>query len=248
MAEQIAMLSLPNMGTDWLASMVLVQNPTLRYFREFFNPITNLNHADALGNAFGCEMVSNYHHIAEPTAPCERAYRRTWLKEKYNFTKENYSPFQVEFFSKHFQCFVLLRKTELVFPPGRPEVMAWYDAIYNSLVVNKQALDQDTRGRVEYAIQAAKTLNEKTVAACEICSRKLLLDAQRFGLPVFDYDKLMDYSQEELVGYVESMPGVIDSAKMAEEIVKTRRKKKSSFQKMSASHLLAALRVKISLI
>lgn len=242
MTEQIMMLSLPNMGTDWIVDVIRRQNPGLRYYREFFNPATNHKHANALSTAFGSEMVSSYQHIADPAASCEEVYKTTWQTENYNFTKENYSPFKVKFFTERFNCFVLIRRTELVFPPSRPEVVTWYDAIYASLLLNSHKLDKSLIGLVNYSRQHADTINKRIVAACEICSRKLLRDARKEGLRILEYSDLMTMGEATLERYVEGVPGVIYPKAAAATIVGTRKHKQENFARLGATNFLANMR------
>lgn len=236
------MLSLPNMGTDWLAEKYTQHNPNLKYFREFFNPITNQRYLDVLGRAWGSEMVSNHRNIAAPAVPLEDVFQSTWMQNDYNFTKENYSPFRVEFFSKKFKCFVLLRKTELVFPPSRWEVIAWYDAIWNSLIVNKKDLEPRIIKLVEFAERHADTGNKKCVAACEICSHKLNTDAKLFNVPVVHYESLMLMPKTDLQDYIKNLPGVSNPQQLSELILHSRRPKKNTFDATGATDFLNELR------
>lgn len=236
MNDQIILLSLPNMGTDWLASALVTHNPALRYYREFFNPITNWKYADILATAWGCEIPSTVGNIASPSVPLEAVYRQTWLNESFNFTKENFSPFRLPFFASRFQVFVLLRTPELVFPPGRPSVYAWYDALYEGMLA-----DDDVRGLLRVA--APETLNQRCVAACEILSQKLRADAARFGVRVLDYDLLMKLPADDLARYVANVPGVLgDGSGLADVMVKTRKEKVSAFEQMGADDVLGRLR------
>ncbi len=228
------------MSTDWFAATLTKHNPNLKYFREFFNPINNRKYQDTLGLAFGSEMVSNHKNITSPEPPLEEVFQKTWMKEKYNFTKENYLPFRAKFFSNKFQCFILLRKTELVFPPSRLEVIVWYDAIYNALIYHKRHLEDEIISLIEFAEKRADTTNEKVVAACEICSRKLAGDAKLLGIPSLDYDHLM--SGTDLEKYVANLPGVVNPRDFASSICQSRVPKINTFSEMKASELLRELR------
>lgn len=238
----LILLSLPNMGTDWLAEKYAQHNPSLKYFREFFNPITNQEYLDVLGTAFGSEMVSNHKNIADPNVPIEEVFQATWMKTNHNFTKENYSPFRLEFFSKEFKCFVLLRKTELVFPPSRWEVVAWYDAIWNSLTANKTNLEPQIAKLVDFSERHANTVNKRIVAACEICTQKITTDAKKFNIPVIHYESLMLMSKAELKEYIKGLPGVSDPNHLSELIVTSRRPKRNTFDKTGATDFLNELR------
>lgn len=237
----IALLSLPNTGTDWFADLLLRQNPALRYYREFFNPICNPKYENELNKAFGCEMVENYRLLARPYCPCEDVYWCTWAREEYNFTKENYSAFKLDWFSLRFDVFVLYRPAELTFPGERLQVKTWYDAMYGSLVKNKWGLERDVRSLVDFACQQADTVNKRQVAAFVIYYFKLLKDAQRYGVPVLDYNQLMLASTEELSRVLRGLPGVRDVEQLAQEVSATRRPSRKDFAELGVDAFFAQL-------
>jgi hypothetical protein len=235
------LLSLPNTGTDWLAELMLGRNPGLRYYREFFNPICNEKYEDILGRAFGCEMVTHYEMIARPRCPYADVYEQTWVREGYNFTKENYSAFKVGSFVDHFQCFVLYRRAEWTLPGSRMQVKTWYDAMYWSLVRNQAALAPDVRELVALAGAEADTAPKRQVAAFVIYYHQLLGEAQRHHLPVIDYDNLMRYPRDELVPYLRGVPGVVDPEGLAQDICRTRRPSRKNFGELRADAFFARL-------
>ena len=239
--EQVLMLALPNTGSDWLAELWLRQGPRLRYYREFFNPICNPKYEDVLNRAFGCEMADNYALLARPGCPCDEVYEQTWAREDYNFTKENYSAFKVGAFAERFRCFVLYRKAEASLPGGRLQVKTWFDAMYASLVVNREALPPDVRRLVGFAEVEADTINKRQVAAYVIYYYQLLKEARRRGLPVLDYDALMSRPCDELVPYLSRLPGVIDPELLAREVCATRRPSAKDFGSLGADELYARL-------
>jgi len=237
----IALLSLPNTGSDWFASLLLKQNPALKYFREFFNPICNPKYEDELRGAFGCEMVDNYQMIAKPHGPCEEVYRRTWAREEYNFTKENYSAFNLRWFHGKFDCFVLYRRVEMTLPGGRLQVKTWYDAMYGSLIKNKWSLERDVRALIDFAAASADTIAKRQVPAFVIYYYKLLKDAHRYNMPVLDYEKLMQSSPEEVVYLVRELPGVVDAKQLAQDLCESRRPTQKNFGELRADAFFAQL-------
>ncbi len=238
---QVLMLALPNTGTDWLVGLWLRQNPGLRYYREFFNPICNPKYEDVLSRAFGCEMAGHYALLARPGCPCGQVYEQTWAREGYNFTKENYSAFKVGAFARRFRCFVLYRKAEASLPGGRLQVKTWFDAMYASLMANRSALAADLRELVALATAEADTINKRQVAAFVIYYYQLLKEARRRGLPVLDYDVLMSHSAAELVPYLSGLPGVLDPERLAHEVCATRRPGEKDFASLGAGELYARL-------
>ncbi len=237
----IALLSLPNTGTDWFADMLLRQNPHLRYYREYFNPICNPVHENVLNRAFGCEMVDNYAMIAKAGGHHEKVYQQTWAKENYNFTKENYSGFKLNWFVTHFDCVVLYRRAELSLPGSRLPVKAWYDAMYCSLLRNRWTLEPDVRVLVDFAVEQADTIAKRLVAAFVIYYYKLLRDAHRHNVPILDYDRLMDLTQVDLASYLRGIPAVADADKLAYDICECRRPARKDFASLRADDFFARL-------
>jgi hypothetical protein len=240
-ARPIALLSLPNTGTDWFVDLLLRQNPHLRYYREFFNPICNPVYENDLNRAFGCEMVDNYTLIAKAHCPHEAVYQQTWAKENYNFTKENYSAFKLDWFRAHFDCFVLYRRAELTLPGNRLQVKTWYDAMYCSLLRNRWTLEPDVRVLVDFAAAEADTIAKRLVAAFVIYYYKLLKDAHRHEVPVLEYDLLMQLSGADLVPYLRGLPTVADAEKLAYDVCEERRPAPKDFGSLRADDFFTRL-------
>jgi hypothetical protein len=237
----IALLSLPNTGTDWFADMLLRQNPHLRYYREFFNPICNPTYENVLNRAFGCEMVDNFASIAKAHCQHEAVYQETWAKENYNFTKENYSAFKLPWFITHFDCVVLYRRAELSLPGSRLPVKTWYDAMYHSLLRNRWTLEPDVRFLVDFAVAEADTLAKRLLAAFVIHYYKLLKDAHRHNVPILDYDRLMDLCGPDLASYLRGVPAVADADKLAYDICEHRRPSHKDFASLRADDFFMRL-------
>jgi hypothetical protein len=237
----IALLSLPNTGTDWFVDMLLRQNAQLRYYREFFNPICNPTYENILNRAFGCEMVDSFAQIARSPCPHEEVYQQTWTKENYNFTKENYSAFKLPWFVTHFDCVVLYRRAELSLPGSRLPVKTWYDAMYHSLLQNRWTLEPDVRFLVDVAVAEADTLAKRLVAAFVIHYYKLLKDAHHHNVPVLDYDRLMNLSGAELASYLRGKPAVADADKLAYDIGEQRRAPHKDFESLRAGSFFTRL-------
>jgi hypothetical protein len=237
----IALLSLPNTGTDWFADMLLRQNPRLRYYREFFNPICNPLYENVLNRAFGCEMVDNFAMIAKANGHHESVFQQTWAKEHYNFTKENYSAFKLNWFVMHFDCVVLYRKAELSLPGTRLPVKTWYDAMYCSLLRNRWTLEPDVRVLVDFAANEADTIAKRLVAAFVIYYYKLLKDAHLHNVPILDYERLMDLPVADLASYLRGVPAVADAEKLAYDICEHRRPMHKDFGSLQADEFFVRL-------
>jgi hypothetical protein len=237
----IALLSLPNTGTDWFVDLYLRQNPSLRYYREFFNPICNPTYENELRRAFGCEMVDSYQLIAKVHCPHQIVYQQTWMKESYNFTKENYSAFKLDWYSSQFDCFVLYRRAERTLPGSRIQVKAWYDAMYCSLLRNRWTLSSDVRLLIDFAADEADTLAKRQVAAFVIYYYQMLMDAHRLEVRVLDYDLLMQSSIDQLRSYLHGLPGVVDAEKLAADVCSERLHGQKDFASLQASDFFARL-------
>jgi hypothetical protein len=237
----IVLLGLPNTGTDWVVDLLLRQNPHLRYFREFFNPICNPTYENDLNCAFGSEMVDNYALIAKTHCPYDAVYQRTWAKENYNFTKENFSAFKLAWFLGKFDCFVLYRRAELTLPGSRLQVKTWYDAMYCSLLRNRWTLEPDVRALVDFAVAEADTIAKRQVAAFVIYYYKLLKDARRRHVPILNFNLLMQGSYEELLPPLCGLPAVADAEKLAYDICQERRLSSKDFAALQAEDFFARL-------
>jgi hypothetical protein len=237
----IVLFSLPNTGTDWFVGLFLRQNPALRYFREFFNPVCNPTYEDELNRSFGCEMVDNYAMIARPLRQHDPVFQRTWAKEQYNFTKENYSAFKLDWFLSKFDGFVLYRRAELTLPGSRLQVKTWYDAMYGSLLRNRWTLEPDVRLLIDFAVAEANTIAKRMVAAYVIYYYKLLKDAHRLNMPVLNYDLLMNCSASDLSPMLRGLPAVVDAEQLAADMCHERRPCAKDFGSLRATEFFARL-------
>jgi len=225
--NQYIILSLPSCGTDWLATCIQKTHPELRYHREFFNPICNLEHAETLGQAFGCEMIPYHKRIAVPWRnqfeTISDAYLKTWPGSGLNFTKENFSAFKVGFFAGVFKCIGVLRPVHAVFPPPRLRVVAWYNAIFDSIrgyVDQCGNFNDGLVGRiVTNSLREARTPLERAVAAFVISSIVLTRGLLDNDSPLLEYSSLVQLRGGDLWDYLKrNLPEGIDVDALAAEI------------------------------
>lgn len=225
------MLSLPNTGTDWLVKCLLKTNK-YNYSREFFNPMVNEKYCDILSKCFGCEYASLAHLIAkEPILSLATSVLNdSWNKETFDFTKETFSAFKIDFFFKKFTCFVLFRKIEQSMPSNVFEriypLRSWYDAMFFSLIANKASLEPDIRKMVE--VTEKYGLIERQIAAFVIYYSKLLKEAKDRQLIVLEYDKLLSFSAVKLVDYL-TIPFICNPTLTASEVLETRKPRMDNF-------------------
>jgi hypothetical protein len=235
--KPMMLLSLPNSGSDWFAKCFL-SDEKIKYFREFFNPIVNPNFENQLIECFGCELPGTIEMIAAPHSKenLMRLVQQTWKTTNYNFTKENYSTFKIDFFHQIFQCFILRRKLELCLPGfKREQVMTWYCSLFQSLKHNLhhlESLDKNLYNISKTAIQKANTINKQQVAAHVIYDLHQMKQAKKFNIIVFEYDELMTASFDELENKIKTIDNILNSSYITEMIIKTRIPKIGYYEKL----------------
>jgi hypothetical protein len=226
--KPIILISAPNNGTDWICRTITDSERKLKYFREFFNPITNKKYTNELSCAFGCEYVSCYEKIAQYNKEeCKSAYQKTWLKEQYDFTKENYSVFKIPFFAEQFRCFAMIRQIKNSFPPNREnEVLCWYDAIFNSMVLNVDNLPIKTSNKIRIAKKSI-SIKEKVIMSYIIYQEAMIDYCKEYEIPIIEWENLMG-DESVLFKEVEKIE-FIDSKRWIDSIIKTRIHKERNY-------------------
>lgn len=215
---------MPNSGSDWLASCI-ASSQDLRYFREFFNPVTNDKHAAILELEFGSEQITNFDRIATfDIKKCQEVFDLTWTQHDFNFTKENYSGFKIDFFRQKFECICLIRNLRSIFPPSRPEVLTWYDAIYHSLRLSVNLSDEQhdiikksNRDNVRSRVTAAYTAYKKRITE----------DCKKYDIPIIKHEELLSFDEDNLI-HLDAIKKLPDPKKLAREIISSRKKTSKS--------------------
>lgn len=239
------MLALPNTGTDWFVSQICDSNEKLKYYREYFNPITNHICPDKIATIFGCELSETINTIAKPCSwqQYKAVLDATWNKDKFNFTKENYSIFQIHHHCRAFNCFVLHRELEYCLPSLNRlnDVNSWYDAIYQSIANNIILLDSEIQSIVAFAKKHADTLSKRTAAAHIIGYRQILKSAQKFNLPVIEYNTLMDGTKDEITFHLQALK-LCSPERLAEKIIKSRHHRQNVSDRLNCNAFIEELR------
>ena len=235
------LIGLPNSGTDWLADNISANNQELKYYREYFNPISNYLCPMKVATMFGCELSSKSLNIAKirPWEEYNFLLNETWRLSEFNFTKENYSAFHMPNHCKVFRCFVLYRELKYCMPClsknayRRTACKTWYDAIYFSLISNKNSLDPEIIPFVEYAQSNADTLEKQQVSAHLISYYKVLKEARIHQIPVLDYNVLTSSDRESIVSHLVQISWLGNIESLTDRIIETRitREDASSFLK-----------------
>lgn len=189
----LLLLSLPNSGTTWLCNTISKYRSG-KFCDEFFNPV--FAHADeiTLREHIGSELVSAYRNIAlPPIVGFDDMIKDTWGKADFIFTKENFSPFKIEAFSKHFKCVILVRDTNNLFPPSRVRVWSFYEHAWFAL---KEA---------GWNLKAIST-RDRSKEAHSILKDRMYEDAFSLGLPIIKYSQLFG-NVEQLIQVLEKAFG-----------------------------------------
>ena len=218
-------LSLPNTGSDWLAKVICDTNENIEYAREFFNPICNRKYETDLKPYFGCEMGSCEEGIAKKITEKEYddIFAKTWGHENYNYTKENYSSFKVEHHVRNFNCCVLYRRLSKTLPGQRDWCVVdnWYCSMFYSLKLNLETIEDSLKPLVEFSMEKAEKFEEQCAMAHLIYYSKLFLEANKYSLPIINYDILIDGEELDVMREVKKIPGV-RSNDLASKIIETR--------------------------
>ena len=130
-------LAMPSSGSDLLVSCIQKSTGFSYFQKEFFNPITNLPMCDELLDmGFGCETVAGSKNLwRPPTTSAERLGINS--KWEYQLWKEVFWFGKFDFFDRHFDCILLHRTMEDMFPPSRLRVLQWYDSLSHIVTAEK---------------------------------------------------------------------------------------------------------------
>jgi hypothetical protein len=208
MMPHLMMLSLPNSGSTWLFKVMAPHLPC-RSAMEFFNPARNEKYERELSKQFGAELVSCYRNIATEGGPhLDKVIAATWGVEAYGFTKEVFSPFKLDAFVRHFQCFVLLRKASETFPPTRPRVWSFYEHAWFALA--------ETGFHVK-----AQTMRTRALEAHRIMTARLTADATRLRVPVLWWSELFE-GDNAVAASLRRVIGEAATPAMIEDVIATR--------------------------
>lgn len=118
------LMSFPRSGTDFFCA-ALCHDTTVKYFREYFNPVCNPRRAAVLGDCFGDERDTHVAGIMRETSchALRNVFQTTWQQDGFNTTKENYSALKVGFFVERFNMIMLMRKPSHTIPSSVPHYL-----------------------------------------------------------------------------------------------------------------------------
>lgn len=165
------LLSIPNSGSDWVARCIAQVTGWNYYEKEYFNPICNMGEADRLIFAgFGCELASAARGIwIHPTKDAQEIYDQ--FRRQYSFNKEVWGFSKIDWYKERFDCIVLTRSWQTMFPPSRLRVVQWYDQIYMAM---PGCQPNPLSSRVKHAYDA------------------MVSPLVQSGLPLIQYEDLLD--------------------------------------------------------
>lgn len=137
---------------------------------------------------------------------------QTWTRASlWNFNKEVFLAWKLPAFVGVFDIVVLRRKASNVFPPSRSVVWAWYDSIYQSLVMNgfEKECGRNVFERGFFAFRAAWAQ----------------IDSVLPEAATLDYDDLMMGNRDEVTAHLQAagLSARVDVDVLARRIVDERK-------------------------
>jgi hypothetical protein len=207
-----------------------------KYYREFFNPATNQKYGDILAEEFGCEYINCYKNIFSYNEEKTREiFEKTWEKEQYGLTKDNYGPFRIPFYKEHFLTFALKRSPLMSLPPKRfVEITGWYLAVYEALLFSKNLFPEVARIKIEHFSSQKTTMSDKMTFAFCLYQEIFLYNCKKNKIPVLDYNELCTRTQNDLIYYLSSLQYKLNYEKWAEQIAKTRKLPEKKIEEFSS--------------
>lgn len=231
---------MPNSGSDWFVDTILKSNSYFNYYREFFNPIVNIKYTDILKDEFGCESALYYKNISRFNHDvCNQIFKKTWDLEKYNFTKEIYSAFKVDFFYENFNCICLIRDVENSLPGSRgAAVRNWYDAIYASILKEKENFDNISKNKINEFLNYKTNFFEKHVFSYCFYKKILINNCKNKNIKILKYENLCNLDEKNLQKILKPFSDILNINSWVETIVSTRKLRKTNFEKTNCKWIL----------
>lgn len=196
MTKNFLILSQSNSGSTWISKCL--KNCYRLYPKEYFNSLLNPLIQRQLDEVVGNEQ--EYHKLAvQASKPAfHRMMSMTWLAQsEYNATKENFMVFNIPNIIDYFdKVIIYVRPVEYCFPPERGRVKVWYNKWFRSLQINGKICPD-----IVYA-GGCSTHQTKAVLAWQIINWMLVSSAERFGLPVIEHTKIVEYGRDDLAKYI----------------------------------------------
>ncbi len=186
-----------------------MEQETIRYYREYFNPICNEPRAPALLRGFGDERFEFFSRIM--TEISSDAFLSiladTWTHDDYNTTKENFSAVKLHHFVPLFNIVILIRKIQHTFPTSRPEYIApiatsfMFSGPYRSVPLAME-LNEVRRFMTNLSFTDPQELSLAAYAVQHF----ILVDAgARFGIPIIRYEDMIMKSGPALEGVLRGL-------------------------------------------
>jgi hypothetical protein len=207
---QYMILSTPSSGSDWFARAVAKHAPEhVKYYdKEYFNPLCNWPHMNAMQGVFGCECVPHNLTHGLDVRRAETVLDNTWNRAPWSFDKEvwTWELSRVRFFADRFRCVVLTREESLTFPPSRARVLSWYKVVSDA-----------------YGLTEGASIMQAARRGHAVASAVLRHSAMMCSLPEISYRTLLEGSAQQIADAVgDWMPGLNVPA-FCDEIIATRK-------------------------
>lgn len=189
--------SYPRQGTDWfMKSCGFEHNKisyNIKYFREYFNLIVNRRHQRLFRFVHGTEINSEQIFYESFNKEFEQIIEKSWNRDCYSITKENFSYTKVPLFKKYCkECIILYRHRKYTFPTSRID---YVDKIYNSFIYNDYA---NHKFKLLKTFCLENNFTNTIVLSHIIAFTFLFYYADQYNIPVINWEDLISLDKEKL--------------------------------------------------
>lgn len=190
---QYAITGLPKSGCTWFASLLCEHN---------------------MGRLF---MSHEHHTHIKSATGYEEEYQLRWLTRPKNFLRDEWNPFKLPFYARHFGCIAFFCERQFYFPGATQKTTSSMGQIWDSLVEAHDQLPQDIQNMIWHTLRFAKGERYEWLAAYTIGYYQLLKDAERLDIPIVSYYDLS--TTTDVYGYLRNnLPNKLYSDELAADI------------------------------
>jgi hypothetical protein len=218
--QQRILLFMPSSGSNWLMRCVRWPKYVVEYFLA--QPKMRLEMKPFGAHAFGVSSEEAL-NIVKPYQESlfDEIYQQRWLRDDYLSTKDGYAFARVGWLHQHFTCVALVRHRRITFPGTNCALyIEIYQALGNSLLTHVDQYPNNTRQTIEQ-LRFAKSDYEFAVGTHLIAECLLVQQCYEYGIPILEYELLLQLSRELLITYLSSH-GIHTAIATSKEIVDTR--------------------------
>ena len=209
--------SYPRQGTDWfMKSCGFEHNKisyNIKYFREYFNLIVNRKYQRLFRFVHGTEINHEQIFYESFDKEFDEIIEKSWNKDRYSITKENFSYTKVPLFKKYYnESIILYRHRKYTFPTTRID---YVDKIYSSFIYNNYS-NQKFQLLKEFCIE--KNFTNTIILSHIIAFTFLFYYAYQYNIQVINWEDLISLPKEQLGCCL----SIVDNKLFSENISNTR--------------------------